>query len=96
MKHLTIKPVSAAMATALVFAMFCTVGPLAAHEADPLNKDGCHEDKRHDKYHCHAGVLDGRSFDNAEQAAKAIIQEAIRPKNQSSEGQPPDPDQDPS
>ncbi len=72
--------------------------PLAgmAHDGEPLNKDGCHQDERFNKYHCHAGELEGRTFDDAEQAANALIQEAIRPKNQSSAGQTEDPEVDPS
>ncbi|MFK7956247.1 MAG: hypothetical protein AB8B96_09140 [Lysobacterales bacterium] len=67
-----------------------------AHDADPLDKNGCHEDTRFNKYHCHSGVLEGRSFDNADEIAKALIKEAIRPKNQSSAGQTEDLDVDPS
>ncbi|MEM7708637.1 MAG: hypothetical protein AAF358_23980 [Pseudomonadota bacterium] len=68
---------------------------ILAHDTS-LNEDGCHKGKKHDDYHCHAGALEGRKFQNPEQAAQALITEAVRPKDQSTAGQPEPEDRDPS
>ncbi|MEM9184278.1 MAG: hypothetical protein AAGB27_14085, partial [Pseudomonadota bacterium] len=44
---------------------------ILAHDT-ALNEDGCHKGKKHDDYHCHAGALEGRKFQNPEQAAQAL------------------------
>lgn len=82
--------------TPLLLALMVIPTAGLAHEGPTLNDDGCHQDERYNKYHCHDGVLEGREFDNPQQAANALITEAIRPKNQSSEGQPEVEDRDPS
>lgn len=70
--------------------------PMAAwSHSEPLNKDGCHEDKRFGEYHCHDGVLKDRRFKSEDEARQALILESITPQKQSSAGEA-EGDRDPS
>ncbi len=58
---------------ARAIAVVLILAPLAAHaHGGGLDDLGCHNDRRAGGYHCHRGVLAGRSFESKAEAVLAL------------------------